>query len=420
MINKTWSIFQLLIIILFLNSNIYAEINSIAYWQNMTKEDLNTTKKLMLENNPKASLIGDHYSFWLESGYQTAINMSKQVDSFAGYISVLRFYLNGFQDFHTEVIPLLSMINPSDKWPGFIVGYRNGKVKVLAHSDNPKNWKALPAIGDELIECDNLTVEHLLEKNIALFYPLRKNETSTLIEHTPKLLVWDQNPYAHQLRECLFLDHGKVKLYNLDWQVALNTSPLYLGESNFQQKMINVAFGNPPEFAISAFGNDGIWISIPIFASGIFIQGNITDKWLTDIAKKLPSYRNKKILVFDLRGNTGGDPKFSNPIIEALYGSDYLKSLGESFIWNQPKKILFIANTDNLSHMVQSNSPQNMINGMKQAILDGKKTYIYQDNSHSNNISNKKIYLKNPVRAKIILLTGLLTENRRNFRHVAI
>lgn len=378
-------------------SNNHAE----SVWTKMALNDLSTTKALLLKDSPKAQALNTHYSRWLNAGYILAEEKAKTINSYPGYISVMQFYLNGFRDLHTSVVPLLKIINPSEKWPGFVVGERN-KAVVVTYS-NPNNYgkNIFPPINARLISCDGLSVQKLIQSNILPFDEVNPHYPATWSKAVPYLFVWGQNPFIHQPQQCIFLINGHKKTYHLTWEVVENPSPLSLGIKNFQEKIEQAATGPTPNFEISPFGKHAVWISIPIFAYGLSTQGTTTTSLLNHIANQVKKYRDKQILVFDLRGNTGGDPEYMRPIIINLYGKAYLRNLGKRFIWNKPESTLFLATNRNLQHMIQTNSPQAMIEGMKKAIASKKKYYFY----HTQVLEKGDKNVQNPVKAKVILLT---------------
>ncbi|MCW5588843.1 MAG: hypothetical protein KIT27_04185 [Legionellales bacterium] len=379
----------------------YASVDPKSPWQIMAYHDLAITRERLLSSVPKTEDKNTHYGYWLQAGYEKVLAMVPKINSFSGYIYALRFYLNGFRDYHTEVVPLLKIINPSEKWPGFIIGKRDGQIKVV-YRDTTSNFKqTLPAVGATLISCDETPVEKLIEKQLLPYYPMQKDDPATWSEYIPQLLIWDQNPFINQLKKCTFLDDDHTKIYHLSWQVVRNPSPLSLGKLDFPEKIDDAAFGKVPKFTITKFKENSVWISIPIFAWGLPTDGRTSDQWLTKIADQISQFRKAKLLVFDLRGNTGGDPIYMEPIITHLYTKNYLRSLGKRFDWNQVQKINFFASKNNLQHFIETKSPNSMIEGMSKAIKEHQKSFIYQNQILSPGSKSQV----NPVSAKVILLT---------------
>lgn len=373
---------------------------SISVWTKMAQSDLQITRDTITENTPQAQEVNSFYEKWLNNGFNQAWEKAKTIDSYPGYISVMQYYLSGFYDFHTNVIPLLKIINPSEKWPGFIVGVRNDKI-VVTYSDNIGKKSNLPPIDAQLLGCDGKSVQQLIVSNILPFNLANARYPSTWQAHTPQLFIWQQNPFIQQQQICTFLVNKREQAYLLQWQVIVDPSPLSLGVENFQQKLAESTFGQTPLFGITNFGVGAVWISIPIFAGGVITQGTTTTKLLTHIAAQMKKYKTRNLIVFDLRGNTGGDPQYARQVIVSLYGENFLRYLSDHFPWNSPEKIKFVATETNLQYMIQSNSPAMMVAGMRAAIATGKKTFIYCQQILEPGAISKT----NPVKAKVVLLT---------------
>lgn len=395
--NKAGLIFWLTLAGVTLTANSYAQAS---VWAKMAEHDLSTAKQTIISNVPKAQVAHSHYKKWLTLGYQQSEKKAKGVHTYSGYISVMQYYLRGFNDYHTDIVPLLQMINPSAKWPGFIVGQRSGQI-VVTYAEHSGVKNRFPPVGARLLSCNDMSTKILINRNIVPFTLASAQYPSTWQQYVPKLFLWTENPFISKLQTCVFMVNNKLHTYELHWRVTENPSPLSLGVPNFKEKFNAAAFGKTPSFKVRKFGFNAVWISIPIFAHGLPTQGTTTTIWLNNIADQIKKYRNDRVIVFDLRGNTGGDPKYMRPIIMNLYGKPYLRYLGQRFIWNKPEKIMFLATKKNLQHMIRSGSPVQMIAGMKSAIEKKEKSYIYEQQILSGGKSSDV----NPVKAKVVLLT---------------
>jgi len=77
---------------------------------------------------------------------------------------------------------------------------------------------------------------------------------------------------------------------------------------------------NERSFSIEEVSPDITWITLPIFSPSKEQQVQ-----LKEIINKMPSLRSKKKIVFDLRGNTGGNSEWGNEILSALFTKQYTK-----------------------------------------------------------------------------------------------
>ena len=75
-------------------------------------------------------------------------------------------------------------------------------------------------------------------------------------------------------------------------------------------------------FFVSELGNDSIWISLPTFA-----PNDDEQKILNEIIKKIPTIRSSKLVIFDVRGNGGGNSYWGDTIVQTLFGTNYAKNM---------------------------------------------------------------------------------------------
>ena len=83
------------------------------------------------------------------------------------------------------------------------------------------------------------------------------------------------------------------------------------------------SFSAPMEkrsFGIQSLADGSLWISIPTF-----VPSEAQREQLREIAAQLPQFRKKNI-IFDLRGNGGGNSALANEQLDALFGAEYAKA----------------------------------------------------------------------------------------------
>lgn len=76
---------------------------------------------------------------------------------------------------------------------------------------------------------------------------------------------------------------------------------------------------NSAPFATTQPYSNMFWITIPTFYN---LTRSQKDQ-LKGVLTRLPSLRNAQNIVFDLRGNGGGDTQYADAIVEALFGAAY-------------------------------------------------------------------------------------------------
>jgi hypothetical protein len=358
-------------------------------WSLKTAQDLHAIHQLIAENDPAtAGYATLGFTQWYEPGLQKSLKMAKKVDSYTGYFATLRFYANGFNSEHLNVNSLIKSEHAD--WPGFIVAGRNGHYTVVYRQPQQND---LPLIHDELLSCDKLSPDSLMKKYVLPFTSNGYiNVKTTWDTYIPFLFLNTQNPWYTPAKQCIFLENGKSKIYSLHWQ---NINP-----AQFEQMASPLAFGPTPPFSTRNFDGN-VWIAIPTFHTRNIKNIDPNYYSLLKIIKNIPSYRNKKSIVFDLRGNTGGDAYYSRAILRSLYGNNYIVSLGKQHIWNQTWLAAYRVSPANINFF-RKKGEKNISDQLFNAAKQHKSILILPVMTPA-----KKSLLKtnNPVKAKVFLLT---------------
>ena len=192
--------------------------------------------------------------------------------------------------------------------------------------------------------------------------------------------------------------------------------------NSFNDKHLTVSFHNHvinkstptkrKEFCNLSLQKDIQWIALPTFSPNSGEQ-----KILEDIIANMSSLRSCKIIIFDVRGNGGGNSYWGKTIVTQLFGESYAKAMIEYagrhvyVEWRASKK-----NIDYLKQLYPSFEAQYGINGevtqwltitinnLQQAYDQG--LLLYSDKKTVNNdIVQTTHVIDNPVKAKIVVIT---------------
>ncbi len=381
-----WILFVLSM--LFLNTVAYS--NELNPWSLLASNDVKAMHKILEEDSPATvpSYGTKDFNVWFDSGYAQALKKAQSVTSYEGYRASLQFYASGFESEHLGINFLTTL--PHRSWPGFLVSLRDNQYVVIYRESDPH----LPPLGAILLSCDGQSPDTLMKQNILPYAPsglaLAKNIPATWVTAIPYLFIDNDNPWAKQPLSCVFKLKQHKQDYSLNWH--------YLGKAS---DAVNTILTHPDHpFTIQTFNNHGIWISIPVFnPDHTSDQGDFLKKIIAQIV----TYRNKSVIVFDLRGNGGGNSDYSHNLMRNLYGDDYIASLGKNHIWNTPWQIGIRVSTDNIK-MLQEQQDQERLEKIYAAQKKGELIARYPINimPPSRQISNS---VTNPVHAKVILLT---------------
>ncbi len=98
------------------------------------------------------------------------------------------------------------------------------------------------------------------------------------------------------------------------------------------------------KFSISEPSNEVAWITLPTFD-----LNSEQEKDFGDLVKQLLDLQTKQYIVFDLRGNQGGNSNYGSQIINALFGNEYAEQ--KKCLHNKKVFVDWRASQGNLSHI---------------------------------------------------------------------
>ena len=279
-------------------------------WSNITRSDLAQMHRTLLTSSAGATDPKHRYYYpWLNSGFKQSNRLAKSVSSYPGYEYTLRYYAAGFRDEHIQIrfTAKTAKHTPKLSWPGFFIHYNNKQFLVSAYH-YPKRHLRLPQVNAQLISCNGKRVKNLMLSRLFPYYGNPKLQ-SDWVAFTPYLLVDRGNPFISKLNQCVFKYHQQKKAYRLDWRTLPEVTNLR-----------SVAWPYKPRFGVSSFAKkQGVWVNIISFSPRV--KGVIAH--LKKLVKLSPSWRDKKYIVLDVRGNGGGNSGWGELILKGIYGEKY-------------------------------------------------------------------------------------------------
>jgi len=283
-------------------------------WSELTRRDVDAAYALIKENHP-GSLDDNNPKFrvWLEEGHRAALVRAGRALSYGGWYFTLKGFLTGFKDGHLGFYSTLTQ--DAVLWPGFIMALREKRYVVHSAAPGSAGFSALPAPGAVLVSCDGKTPEMLLKENV---FPFWGDEAlgSSWIGAAPMLLLDRGNPFIKRPEKCAFDTGGTRRELVLDWKTT--------GDAEIGAALRAAGFGSKPALGVRPFGKDAFWVSLPSFAP----EGEELAA-MKEVIAKAKDLRKASVIVFDLRGNGGGNSEWGNEIMDNLYGKAYARRLSE-------------------------------------------------------------------------------------------
>jgi hypothetical protein len=272
-------------------------------WAAMTARDLDAIHDTLEANHPgPVDPLNPGYRTWLDQGYAQARMMATAARGFSDYDHALRFYVNGFRDGHAS---LVFRFEPTRlAWPGFLVRRAEGEDKVrVAYAAEGSGVTA----GAELVSCDGQAPEQMLGRLVDPYY-WNADIPHQRWANLPRLFTLFRNDTANQAKACIFREPGgDTATVPLSWTPA--------PRQEVQDRMAALA----PHDVMGLTNRDGIWfVTIPTFN----LFGPAADPLRALIAKlkaQAPQMRTGTV-VFDVRGNTGGNSQWADEVAAAFWG----------------------------------------------------------------------------------------------------
>jgi hypothetical protein len=298
-------------------------------WVLLTQQDLQAIHDTLAANHPgPVDPQNDRYRRWLDDGLQISRSQAANARGYADYMRALRRYANGFRDGHIGARFLLASERVS--WPGFLVGRdADGAIRVLAAAEDSN----VP-LRAELLACDGATTEQLIKERLDPYY-WNADIPHERWDSLPRLFQFEPTDTAGRMANCSFRIDGATKSIGLRWSSTRRETI-----TRHLQSM------EPPAPALGLQRKQGIsFVSLPSFnyfgdsAAGI----NALIGEMTTRAAELRS----ATVVFDVRGNGGGNSAWAERVASAFWGERSVMRVVDSFDWTVDWRV----SPDNITHL---------------------------------------------------------------------
>ncbi|MGJ3648171.1 S41 family peptidase [Sphingomonas sp. GlSt437] len=245
-----------------------------------------------------------------EGAYRSALLEAGRARSFLDWRSAVAAYIQSFRDGHTFI---RYNAQPSRvRWPGFLIDGRGGGYVAAAVADG-----AGVATGDRLIACDGVPIDTLLKDRL----DAREADWSKLPERVRQAwrLFVDYNVDAPPpIKSCRFDHAGMATDVKLAWREG--STPALLEMAAPLQR---VAIPRRPT-ALSYRPDGAALIKIGSFGDEAAL-GVLERAMKADQAR----LRAAPYVVFDLRGNAGGNSTWGGTFGRILFGDSVVDALPE-------------------------------------------------------------------------------------------
>ena len=194
--------------------------------------------------------------------------------------------------------------------------------------------------------------------------------------------------------------HSSAKIIISDFAKSFNDAHLWVHWLDNTPQKQNAIIST---FSISEPSNEVAWITLPTFD-----LKTEQEKDFGELVKQLLDLQTKKYIVFDLRGNQGGNSYYGRQIVNALFGNEYAHQ--KKCLHNKKVFVDWRASQGNLSH-ISSLLPRYPTNQWLQGVKDGLKQSLergdsfYREYSYETCGPTKNITPESGFAFKVIVIT---------------
>ncbi|UMR32296.1 S41 family peptidase [Massilia sp. MB5] len=276
-------------------------------WSALAQADLDFVQQSIRDNHPgPVDKENAYFKAWLERGYAEASAQAAQARSLGDVQKMLARYIAGFADGHMA----LSFYHQSRsmRWANMIVLRQGGRYRV-AHSG-----QADVPVNAELLSCDGRAIDAIVKEDLAPAF-LNNPELDWIKTELAPLVLLNEEVHPHaEYAACRIAVDGQARSVALQWSdVARNI---------FYDQLDRVRPMMDKKSSITQVGPKQYWVRLPQFQPK---AAEIEE--LKELTKQMAGLRDAELVVFDTRGNNGGNSAWGNDILAALYGEAYINQL---------------------------------------------------------------------------------------------
>ena len=248
----------------------------------------------------------------LADGLRLARADLANVRSEQDYLRLMSRFIAGFGDPHTSINLRLS----TRGWTGIVLDQVDGRYRVVWSEPGWPN--ALPPAGSIARTCDGVYTGTFLEMKLRP-YLARSPEYPDSFSSLAQQAMFDQG-LGWTPAHCVFaLPDGALRRYDL----PLRAVPGQVSQERLAAVRPNYRAAAKP-VGVTQFGAGRYWVGMPDF------HGARSGPAYEALYPKLSALKQPAWVVFDLRGNGGGDSSWGTRALSALYGEAYLDQLGSA------------------------------------------------------------------------------------------
>lgn len=270
-------------------------------WRAMAATDLEAARAAIRADHPGyIDQQNPAFRTWEAKGYEQARALLARVNSYDSMVAAVSYYIAGFEDGHLSYSSAPARNGEPVTMAGWRLDYVDGAYRVGAHVPH---WpRPLPPLGAQLLSCDGMAPEQRL-RQVGKY-----NDGRDLpgVYHDLASVFTALDMPGEELRQCSFRTaDGKVATFRQDYR--------QVPYADFKELFKTL----PQAQRFNAYSlQDGVlWIRAANFNPDRAAAQNIER-----MVEELPRLQGVRSIVFDTRGNGGGNSAIGDRIFDAATG----------------------------------------------------------------------------------------------------
>lgn len=280
-------------------------------WEYLIKQDLTQVYESVRSNHPGyVDTENPNFQDWLVKGYEQGMASAKDAHSPGDAMTILSTYFAGFADTHFHIT--FNYQPKHQKWAGLVIKKQAAYFRVH-YAD--ESWPTLlPPVSSILLSCDGRPADIIMREDVLQYTFSNSHLNFIKVWNAPKLFIDDGIGKRHELQSCVFRVNGANEVFKMTWE-DISTKALFLKTQTPSRT---------GQFAIDEITPKHIWVTLPNFSPDEQEQAA-----LRSIIMGIEAARDATLIVFDVRGNDGGNSQWGFDLLNALHGKAYVDTINK-------------------------------------------------------------------------------------------
>jgi hypothetical protein len=279
-------------------------------WSKLYLRDLDSLRAAIAANHPGAvDEQNPAFARTLERAYREARSLAPKVKDFSAFRIGLTRFIDEFEDEHLQ-IGFTRQVD-SLREAGIVVRWQAREFVV---ADVDQRYGKSRLVGSKVVTCDGIPATNLFIDRV-LWWRGRAQIEADWYRQAPLLLVDYGPPLPRAPRSCTFDVQGTRIIQQLQWRTSART--------DFEAMVRRSMPAQPRTLGVEQVAPRKLWVRLPTFSAHADPQLSAMRATIDSLRAFVNAHRNWELIVFDLRGNSGGSSTWGDEIAKIVFGEEW-------------------------------------------------------------------------------------------------